>query len=99
LAELAHLMTVHRDHAQQLARPEHGDREHRPDRGGLPDPPGELGVGSDVGDMDGAALESGAPPPAPSSRRDGILLEEYSLLGGWISEGDDAQMVAFESED
>src|SRR5262249_3077775 len=97
--ELANFVTVHRDHAEQLARPQHGNREYGPDRGDLANSPGVFRVDPNVGDVDGAALEGGAARRAAPPRRDGLLREECPPFRGPVREGNDAEMVAFESED
>ena len=71
------------DHAEQLVRPEHGDREHGPDAARpARDAVGVLGVGLDVGDVDGPPLERGAAGGARRARaRWDSSLEEGPELG------------------
>ena len=76
VGERPDLVSVDQDHAEQLVRPEHGDREQGRKRSHLPRAVGVLGVGSGIVDVDGAPLEGGARRGAAASGRDGIPLDE-----------------------
>ena len=82
-------MSVDQDHAQQLVRPEHGDRKYGSKAVHLPRAVGVLRVGLGIMDVDGAPLEGGARRGAAPSGRNWILLDESSDLGGGIVGGND----------
>ncbi len=99
VGERADLVPVDRDHSEQLVRPQHGNREHRPDGLYLTHPRGVLGVRADVMNVDRAALQPRAPGAAPAIERDRIQVGECHELGGDVMAGDGPQNLAVEAPD
>ena len=99
VGERANFESVAQDHAQQLVRPEHGDREYGSKGLHLPRAVGVLGVGLGIMDVDGAPLEGGARRGAAPSGSNGIPLNEGYDLGGGVVGCHDAQALIVEAED
>src|SRR5262249_50853544 len=98
-AERRVFLSIDKDHAQEVARPEYGSRQDGPEWMNVDDTIGVLRVGLSVENVDGPSLEGCTCRAALLARRDGILLQECPRLGGGVMSSHDAQHLAVEAKD
>ena len=69
LGERQDLLAIDDDHAQEIASPEHRNRQDGADRIHLGHPVAILGVGQDIEDLHGTPIDRGAVPRRSRARR------------------------------
>ena len=92
------LVSVDDDHSEQLARPEHRDGQHGPDRVDT-HRIGKLRVRLRVVNMDSASFQGSPSRSVLTPRSDGIALDERPQLRGDVVGGDNAQALTVEAVD
>src|SRR5215471_14738779 len=98
VGERKHLVPPDEDDAQQLVRPQHGNRQQRPQRQ-LSGQIGELGIGQNVMDMDGPPLEGGASRGASTIELDRILRDHRSIVAGKVADDHGSKESTIVAED
>ena len=99
LGERPDLVSHDIDRAEQLVRPEHGNRNHGAEGTYLPRAKGVLGIGADIVDMDRAPLERDTPRAASTSCEDGIRLLERPQVRRQVVGGHEPHHLAVEPKD